>query len=119
MHGPRACPRDDGSCGPATTCPPLRQKQGSVNKTELIDNIAVSADISKAAAGKALDGVMEAITDALKQGDSVSLGEFGSFNVKEHAVRSGRDPKTGEKFEIAASKTAAFTAGRLLKAELN
>ena len=67
-----------------------------MNKSELIDAIAQSADISKAAAGKALDGMVAAVTEALKSGDTVTLVGFGTFYVGERAERKGRNPKTGE-----------------------
>ncbi|MCW8976117.1 MAG: HU family DNA-binding protein, partial [Sedimenticola sp.] len=63
-----------------------------MNKTELIDAMADSADISKAAAGRALDGMIAAITEALKSGDQVSVIGFGSFSVRERAARTGRNP---------------------------
>ena len=90
-----------------------------MNKTELIDAIADSADISKAAAGRALDGMVEAITDALKGGDQVSIVGFGSFTVRERAARTGRNPQTGATINIAASKSPAFKAGKALKDAVN
>jgi DNA-binding protein HU-beta len=86
-----------------------------MNKSELIDAMAEAADISKAAAGRALDGLMDAITVALKDGDAVSLIGFGTFAVKERAARSGRNPRTGETIEIGASKIPSFKAGKALK----
>jgi DNA-binding protein HU-beta len=77
------------------------QKGLSVNKTELIEAIAASADIPKAAAGRALDAVVESITGALKNGDSVVLVGFGTFAVKERAARTGRNPQTGAEIKIA------------------
>ena len=82
-----------------------------MNKSELIDAMAEAADIPKAAAGRALDGLMDAITVALKDGDAVSLIGFGTFAVKERAARSGRNPRTGETIEIGASRIPAFKAG--------
>jgi DNA-binding protein HU-beta len=67
-----------------------------MNKTELIDSIASQADISKAAAGRALDAAVDAIKGALKAGDSVSLIGFGTFYVGERAARTGRNPRTGK-----------------------
>lgn len=66
-----------------------------MNKSELIEAIAASADISKAAAGRALDAVTESIGEALKNGDQVALVGFGTFLVKERAARTGRNPQTG------------------------
>lgn len=73
-----------------------------VNKSQLIDQIAADADISKAAAGRALDSFIEAVSGALKDGDSVALVGFGTFSVRERAARSGRNPQTGEAIQIAA-----------------
>jgi len=90
-----------------------------VNKSELIDAIAASADISKAAAGRALDSMVEAITDALKKGDQVTLIGFGTFAVKERAARTGRNPQTGETIQIEAAKVPGFKAGKALKDAVN
>ena len=90
-----------------------------MNKTDLIDAIAESADISKAAAGRALDGFVDAVTGALKKGDQVSLVGFGSFTVRERAARTGRNPQTGATIEIKASKSPAFKAGKALKDAVN
>ncbi|RMC96983.1 HU family DNA-binding protein [Aquitalea palustris] len=86
-----------------------------MNKSELIDAIAAEADISKAAAAKALDGMVAAVTDALKQGDTVTLVGFGTFYVGERAERSGRNPKTGETIKIPAARSPKFRAGKALK----
>ncbi len=86
-----------------------------MNKSELIEAIAKEADISKAAAGKALDGMINAVTKALKDGDTVTLVGFGTFYVGERAERQGRNPKTGEPLTIAAAKTPKFRAGKALK----
>ncbi len=90
-----------------------------MNKSELIDSIAESADISKAKAGMALDGMVSAITEALKNGDSVSLIGFGTFSVRHRAARKGRNPRTGEEIEIKASINPAFKAGKALKDAVN
>jgi DNA-binding protein HU-beta len=90
-----------------------------VNKAELIDMIAESADISKAAATRALDTVFSGITEALKKGDQVTLVGFGTFQVRDRAARTGRNPKTGEAIQIAASKNPAFKAGKALKDAVN
>ena len=86
-----------------------------MNKSELIEAIAQEADISKAAAAKALDCMMNAVTGALKKGDTVTLVGFGTFYVGERAARQGRNPKTGEPLTIAAAKTPKFRAGKALK----
>lgn len=86
-----------------------------MNKSELIESIAKDAEISKAAAGRALDGMMNAVTKALKSGDTVTLVGFGTFYVGNRAARSGRNPKTGATITIPASKTPKFRAGKTLK----
>ena len=86
-----------------------------MNKAELIEAIADAADLSKAEAGRALDGMVDAITAALKDGDTVSLVGFGSFQVKERAARQGRNPQTGATIDIAAAKIPSFKAGKALK----
>ena len=90
-----------------------------MNKGQLIDNIAESADISKASAGRALDAFVETVTAALVAGDNVSLIGFGAFTVKERAARTGRNPQTGEPLEIKAAKVPAFKAGKSLKDAIN
>lgn len=90
-----------------------------MNKSELIDHIAHEADISKAAAGRALDATFQAITDSLKQSDPVSLIGFGTFLVRDRAARTGRNPQTGATIQIAAARTPAFKPGRALKDALN
>ncbi|MCB1866107.1 MAG: HU family DNA-binding protein [Chromatiales bacterium] len=90
-----------------------------MNKTELIDRVAAVADLSKAEATRAVDALVEVVTDAMRGGDSVNLVGFGSFVVRERAARSGRNPRTGEMIEIAASKVPAFKAGKALKDAVN
>ena len=90
-----------------------------MNKSELIDHIAESSDISKAAAGRALDATIEAITNSLKNAESVSLVGFGTFLVRDRAARSGRNPQTGQTIWIGEAKVPAFKAGKALKAALN
>ncbi|MCU7881908.1 MAG: HU family DNA-binding protein [Candidatus Thiodiazotropha sp. (ex Lucinoma aequizonata)] len=90
-----------------------------MNKAELIEVMAESADISKAAAGRALDGMVEAVTEAMKAGDTLSLVGFGTFSVKERAARDGRNPQTGETIKIKASKIPSFKAGKALKDAIN
>lgn len=86
-----------------------------MNKSDLIEKIAEAADISKAAAARALDAFTDAVTVALKEGDTVSLVGFGTFSVKERAARKGRNPQTGATIEIKASKTPSFKPGKALK----
>jgi DNA-binding protein HU-beta len=90
-----------------------------VNKQELVDNIASSADITKAAAGRALEAMIESIGDSLKKGDSVVLVGFGTFSVRDRAARTGRNPRTGEEIQIKAAKVPAFKAGKALKDSIN
>ncbi len=90
-----------------------------MNKSDLIDAIAESAGLSKADAGRALDAAVDAITGALKKGQSVSLVGFGTFSVRDRAARTGRNPRTGETIKIAASKNPAFKAGKALKDAVN
>ena len=90
-----------------------------MNKQELIENIATSADITKAAAGRALDSIIDSITGSLKDGDSVGLVGFGTFTVRERAARTGRNPQTGEEIQISAAKVPAFKAGKALKDAVN
>lgn len=95
------------------------KKGFSVNKSELIEAIAESADISKAAAGRAIDAVVESVTTALKSGDQVTLIGFGTFSVKDRAARTGRNPQTGAEIQIAAAKIPSFKAGKGLKDAVN
>jgi len=90
-----------------------------VNKSELIEAIAASADIPKAAAARALDAMVDTVTDSLKKGESVSMVGFGTFQVKERAARTGRNPQTGEPIEISAAKVPSFKAGKALKDSVN
>lgn len=90
-----------------------------MNKSELVDAVASSADLSKAAAARAVDGMVDAITQALRDGDQVSIVGFGTFLVRERGARTGRNPKTGETIEISASKVPSFKAGKALKDAVN
>jgi DNA-binding protein HU-beta len=90
-----------------------------VNKSELIDQIAKSADISKAAAGRTLDATTAAITKALKKGDLVTLIGFGSFYVGKREARTGRNPRTGASIKIKAANSPKFRAGKALKDAVN
>ncbi len=90
-----------------------------MNKSELIEKVAASADIPKAVAGRALDAVVESITEALKEGDSVVLVGFGTFAVKDRAARTGRNPQTGAEIQIAAARVPSFKAGKALKDAVN
>ncbi|EBR7420657.1 DNA-binding protein HU-beta [Salmonella enterica] len=93
-----------------------------MNKSQLIDKIAAGADISKAAAGRALDAIIASVTESLKEGDDVALVGFGTFAVKERAARAartGRNPQTGKEITIAAAKVPSFRAGKALKDAVN
>jgi DNA-binding protein HU-beta len=86
-----------------------------MNKTDLINVVAAEAGLSKKQAEEAVNATLDAIANALKNGDKVQLIGFGTFEVKDVAAREGRNPKTGEAIKIAASKTPAFVAGKGLK----
>jgi DNA-binding protein HU-beta len=90
-----------------------------VNKTELIDHIARQADISKAAAGRALDAIVAGIRTSLKKGNSVTLVGFGTFTVGKRAARTGRNPRTGAAIKIKAARVPKFRPGKGLKDSLN
>ena len=90
-----------------------------MNKTELIETIAKTADISKAAAGRALDGMIKAVGVSLKKGQMVTLVGFGTFYVGKRAARSGRNPRTGAAIKIKAAKVPKFRAGKALKDAVN
>ena len=90
-----------------------------MNKTELIAAVAESTELSKASAGKAIDATLDAITNALKSDDKVTLIGFGTFEVRKRAARTGRNPRTGKTIKIKASKSPAFKAGKSLKDAVN
>ena len=90
-----------------------------MTKAELIANVASEASLTKREAEKAVAAVFDSITAALAEGDKIQLIGFGTFEVKERAARTGRNPKTGEEIKIAASKTPSFKAGKGLKDAVN
>lgn len=90
-----------------------------MNKTELIEHIASQADISKAAAARALDAALGAVQATLKKGGEVSLVGFGTFAVGRRAARVGRNPRTGDAIKIKAAKVPKFRPGKALKDALN
>lgn len=90
-----------------------------MNKKELVDKIALSADIPKVTASSALDCVISSVSEVLATGEDVALIGFGTFKVKERAARVGRNPKTGEKIQIKAAKVPTFTPSKCLKADIN
>ncbi len=86
-----------------------------MNKAELINAVAASADVSKKDTEAVISAMLDTITEALKQGDKVQLVGFGSFEVKKRAARIGRNPRTKEEIEIPATVLPVFKAGKLLK----
>ncbi len=86
-----------------------------MTKAELIEKMAADADITKAAAGKALDSMTDSLGKALKKDDKVTLIGFGTFSVSKRAARKGRNPQTGEEIDIKASKAPKFTPGKAFK----
>ena len=90
-----------------------------MKKQELVAAISQEAEISKKDADRALTAAINAITKALADGDKIQLVGFGTFEVRERAARTGKNPRTGEMIEIAASKVPAFKAGRALKDAVN
>ena len=97
----------------------LLKKGNVVNKNDLIASVADSAEISKADATKAVDAVLSSIAKSLKKGDEVRLVGFGTFSVSKRAATEGRNPRTGEKIKIPASKQPKFKAGKALKDAVN
>ena len=86
-----------------------------MNRTELIDLISDKAELTKASASRALDALLEGVTGSLQKGDPVIIVNFGTFTVKLRAAREGRNPLTGEKIKIKATKVVGFKAGKALK----
>jgi DNA-binding protein HU-beta len=111
---PHPAKRADAQTGPTTPAKAIQ-----MNKADLIDSVAEAADLSKAQAGRAVDALVDAISGALKNGDQVSIIGFGSFLVRHREARKGRNPKTGEQIDIAASNAPAFKAGKALKDAVN
>jgi DNA-binding protein HU-beta len=90
-----------------------------LNKTEMIEAVSKSADISKAAAGRAVEAMIASVRGSLKKGQMVTIVGFGSFYVGKRAARSGRNPRTGAAIKIKAAKVPKFRAGKALKDALN
>lgn len=90
-----------------------------MNKTDLIDHIAKSADISKAASTRALEALVAAVTGTLKKNGTVTLVGFGTFSVGKRAARAGRNPRTGAEIKIKAAKVPKFKPGKALKDAVN
>jgi len=92
----------------------LKRREGSMNKKELVESMAGAAEISKAAAEKALNGMLMSVTGALSKGDKVTLVGFGTFSVVKRAKRKAKNPRTGEIIKIPAKKVAKFKPGSKL-----
>ncbi len=90
-----------------------------MNKNDLITSVAESSGLTKADAGRAVDGVFNSIASALSSGDDVRIVGFGSFSVANRAASTGRNPRTGEEIQIPASKQPKFKAGAPLKSAVN
>ncbi len=90
-----------------------------MNKSEFVDAVASKADLSKAEAAKAVDAVLESITGALSDGEQITLVGFGTFLVRHREARQGRNPRTGDPIQIAASNIPSFKAGKSLKDAVN
>lgn len=86
-----------------------------MNKTELVNAVAAQAELTQADAKKAVDALIETIANTLAKEEKIQLVGFGTFEVRERAARTGRNPQTGEEIQIAASKVPAFKAGKELK----
>lgn len=96
-----------------------KERITNVNKSELVDAIAADTDLSKAAAQRALDSVVENIIKSVTKGGTVQLVGFGSFSTGKRAARIGRNPQTGEEIKIAAATTVKFSAGKAFKEAVN
>ena len=90
-----------------------------MNKSELIEKVMETAELTKTQAARAVDAVFDSITNALRDGQIINLVGFGTFSVGERAARSGRNPRTGETIDIAASRNPRFKAGKGLKDAVN
>jgi DNA-binding protein HU-beta len=90
-----------------------------MNKADLVQAVAAAAEMSKADATRAIDAVLDSISDALKKNDQVTLIGFGTFSVRERAARTGRNPRTKETIEIKAAKVPTFKPGKALKDAVN
>ena len=90
-----------------------------MTKAELVEKMAGDADISKAAAGKALDSLIDAVVKTVKKGNKVALVGFGTFSVSKRKARTGRNPQTGATIKIAAKKLPKFSAGKAFKDAVN
>jgi len=96
-----------------------RERNGSMNKQELIAAVANKADLTKVAAASAVDATFSTIQSTLKKGNGVRITGFGNFQVVRRAAREGRDPRTGAPLQIKAAKRPRFSAGKGLKEAVN
>jgi len=97
----------------------IQHEDANVNKTDLIDKVAVTTELNKTSAARAVEAVLEIIAGTLREGDTVTLSGFGTFSVSNRAERTGRNPRTGEMITIPASKAPKFKSGKGLKDALN
>jgi DNA-binding protein HU len=97
----------------------ILKEDATLNKQELVANVAEQASLTKKDAEKAVNAVFETIKGALSEGDKIQLIGFGTFEVKDRAARKGRNPQTGKEIEIAASRNPVFKAGKALKDAVN
>jgi DNA-binding protein HU-beta len=93
----------------------IRAREDEVTKSELVDQVADRADLTKHEAARAVDAVLATVEDALRRGSEVTVSGFGKFHVGERGARQGVNPRTGERIQIAASRVPRFTAGSGLK----
>jgi DNA-binding protein HU-beta len=103
------------SADPVSVDESIQVEGGAVTKSEFVDQVADRANLSKKDAGDAVDAMLETIEGALKRGSEVTFSGFGKFSVSQRSAREGRNPATGEKIQIKATKVPRFTAGAGLK----
>jgi len=101
--------------GVSVECTFSRDEEDEVTKSELVDQVADRASLTKQDAGRAVDAVLATVEDALRRGSEVSVAGFGKFHVSDRGARAGVNPRTGERIQIAASRVPRFTAGSGLK----
>ena len=90
-----------------------------MNKRELVEAVSEATGLGRSAAGAAVDAVLDAVAAGLAAGEPVAVLGFGTFEVRERAARTGRNPRTGEAIEIAAARVPAFRAGKALRDRVN
>jgi DNA-binding protein HU-beta len=104
---------------PVFACHQNNLRNGSMNKSELVEAVAHNADIPKTTAQKAVDSMVDVIGETLNNGDQVSLVGFGTFLTRTREARQGRNPRTGQSINIKASRVPSFKAGKALKDRVN